>query len=283
LPEIRTQDIGDAEMQYLEYPGTGPTVVMLHATGFQPWLWHPIARELAGPYRVIAPYMCDHRVLDPRGGGLSWLLLADDLRSLLEKLGVERPAMVGHSMGATVASIAEANAGPLASRMVLIEPIFLPSVFYEIDITVEQHPLASRSIKRRSAWEDEGEAREYLRTRELFKAWDGEMLDLYLEHGMTKAENGALTLACQPEREAALFMGGRAQDPWQLLERISCPVLLVEGGESENRLVVDIERAGSMIPKAELRVVEGAGHLVPMEKPAETLALIREFLESPGE
>ncbi len=103
------------------------------------------------------------------------------------------------------------------------------------------------------------------------------MLDLYLEHGMTRAGNGALTLACQPRREAALFMGGRAQDPWKLLPQISCPVLLVEGEKSENRVVVDLERAASMIPGASLEVITGAGHLVPMEKPGEVLALIREF------
>jgi lipase len=280
LPEIRSQDIGDAEIQYLDYPGDGPTVVMLHATGFQPWLWHPIARELAGDYHVMAPYFCDHRVADPAEGGLSWLLLSDDLLKLVESLGIEWPALVGHSMGATVSSIAEARSGGFASSMVLIEPIFLPSPFYSMEITVEQHPLAAKSLRRRSQWSGEDEAREYLRSKPLFDSWDEEMLGLYLEYGMTKADNGALELACRPEREAALFMGGRAQDPWLLLERISCPVLFVEGGESENRQVVDVARAASMIPRASITVVEGAGHLVPMEKPRETLELIRGFIEA---
>ena len=277
MPEILSQDIGDIELQYLHYPGDGPTVVMLHATGFQPWLWHPIARELAGDFRVIAPYFCDHRVFDPEEGGLSWLVLADDLETLIRRLGITEPLIVGHSMGATVASIAEALKGPIASRMVLIEPIFLPSGYYELDITVEQHPLASKSIRRRSGWSDEDEARKYFSERKLFMYWDQEVLDLYLEHGVTKADNGALTLACHPKREAALFMGGMEQDPWPLLQKISCPVLLVEGENSENRTVIDLVRAASIIPGADLRVVADAGHLVPMEKPHELLALILEF------
>jgi lipase len=277
MPEIRSQDIGDAEIQYLHYPGEGPAVIMLHATGFLPWLWHPIARELAGDYRIIAPYFCDHRVFDPEQGGLSWLLLTDDLVALITGLGLTMPGVVGHSMGATIASMAEALKGPLASRMLLIEPILLPSDFYKIDLTVEQHPLASRSIRRRNGWRDSDEAREYLVGKDLFKNWDPEMLDLYLQHGMSAAGGEELTLACSPKREAALFMGGMVQDPWPLLEKISCPVLLVEGEKSENRLVIDLERASSVIPDADLKQVAGAGHLVPMEKPQETLALIRDF------
>jgi lipase len=279
MPEVHSQDIGDVELQYLDYPGDGPTIVMLHATGFQPWLWHPIARELAGRFHVLTPYFCDHRVFDPEEGGLSWLILANDLANLIGRLGIDKPLIVGHSMGATVAAVSEAVFGPIASRMVLIEPIFLPSGFYDIDITVEQHPLASKSIKRRSEWGDEAEAKEYLSEKKLFMNWDEEMLDLYLEHGMTEADNGRLTLVCQPQREASLFMGGMKVDPWPLLEDISCPVLLVEGGDSENGQVIDLRRAASVIPEADLLVVEGAGHLVPMERPYEMLALIQEFFE----
>lgn len=228
---------------------------------------------------MFAPYFCDHRVFDPEEGGLSWLTLADDLAALIERLEIGEPFIVGHSMGATVASMAEALKGPLASRMMLIEPILLPSGFYEIEITVEQHPLASKSIRRRNAWNDGAEARDYLRNKPLFQNWDQEMLDLYIQRGMTEADNGGLTLACNPKREAALFMGGMVKDPWPLLERISCPVLLVEGGTSENSTVIDLKRAASVIPEARLEIVPDAGHLVPMEKPREVLALIREFFD----
>ncbi|MFW6237242.1 MAG: alpha/beta fold hydrolase, partial [Desulfosudaceae bacterium] len=58
-------DIGDTEIEYLLYESSGPTIVFLHATGFMPWIWHPIAREFAGQARVVIPYFCDHRVFDP--------------------------------------------------------------------------------------------------------------------------------------------------------------------------------------------------------------------------
>jgi pimeloyl-ACP methyl ester carboxylesterase len=278
MPEVMSQDIGGAEIEYLHYPGDGPTVVMLHGTGFLPWLWHPIARRLAPSFRIVAPYFCDHRSIDPTDGGLGWLQLAGDLTTFIRGMGLEGSIIVGHSMGGTVASIAEALNSGIASKMVLVEPIFMPSDIYDLAIKVEEHPLAASARRRRNAWSDEAEARDYLRSKKLYANWDEEALELYLEHGMTKAANGGLTLACSPEREAALFMGGTEQNPWPLLGRIACPVLIVEGGESENRGLIDLQKAYSLIREAEFKVVPGAGHLIPMEKPRELLALIEEFL-----
>jgi lipase len=276
-PEILTQDIGDADLQYLYYNGDGPTIIMMHATGFLPWLWHPLARDLSGKYKIIAPYFCDHRVIEPEMGGLNWMTLADDLCMLCKRLGIDRPLLVGHSMGATVMAIANATHGSIARRMVIIEPIFLPEDFYRVQITVEQHPLASKSIKRRKSWENAVAAREYLRSKKLFAKWDDEMLDLYIRYGMVEGDTGGLQLACSPQREASLFMGGMQYDPWPLLSQVSCPVLVLEGEESENRQFIDLKRATSLFPRGYYQLVRGAGHLIPMEQPRETTRIIDEF------
>jgi lipase len=166
-PSLLKIKIGDTAIEYLQYNGDGPTVMMLHATGFLPWLWHPIARKLAGEYRIIAPYFCDHRYAEPEDGGLSWMILAEDLCRFCEALDIGNPSLVGHSMGATVMAIANAVHGSPADRMVIIEPIFLPRDFYSVKIGVDEHPLASKSIKRRNNWENRKAAKEYLRTRAL--------------------------------------------------------------------------------------------------------------------
>ena len=138
-------------------------------------------------------------------------------------------------MGATVLMIANALYGLSAAGMVLIEPILLPAEFYQGPMRVDEHPLAARAIKRTNYWRDRDDALNYLRSRTLFQGWDEEMLELYIRHGMTGRRDGGLELACSPQREAALFMGGRQFDPWPLLPKISCPVLIVEGEKSENR------------------------------------------------
>lgn len=276
-PAIRSQDIGDADLQYLFYDGSGPTIILLHATGFLPWLWHPIARELSDSYKIIAPYFCDHRETDPAKGGLGWMKLADDLCQLCTRLEIDHPFLVGHSMGATVMVLAEAVHGPKAAGMILIEPIFLPQDFYKIQIRVEDHPLASKSIKRRNYWADAPEARKYLKTRGLFKNWDKEMLDLYIKYGMVTGETGGLQLTCPPQKEASLFMGGMPYDPWPMLPKVGCPVKVIEGENSTNRNHIDLKKAVSLFPAGSYQLIAEAGHLIPMEKPAEIIQVISKF------
>ena len=129
-PQTLAIDIGDAELPYLYYHGRGRAVVMLHATGFLPWLWHPIARALAGDYRLIAPYFCDYRESDP-ASGLSWMKLAEDLIQMCERLNITSPLLVGHSMGAAVMTIAEAAHGLVADAGHLI-PMEKPEEIIQI-------------------------------------------------------------------------------------------------------------------------------------------------------
>ncbi len=280
-PRVLEQDIGDASLTYLLYEGDGPAIVMLHATGFLPWLWHPIARELAPAFRIIAPYFCDHRDTDPAGGGLSWLQIARDLTEFCRRLELDRPILAGHSMGATVLTIAHAECGLDARGMLLIEPIFLPRDYYRTRITVEEHPLASKAIRRTNSWPDEEAALAYLRSRSLFEKWDEEMLRLYIRYGMMSGDAGGLTLTCAPEKEAALFMGGMEYDPWPLLPRIACPVLMLEGETSENRDFIDLKKALTYIPGAsDYRMIAAAGHLIPMEYPRAVTEILRDFGQS---
>ncbi len=277
MPEIIKQQIGDAEIQYLHYPGDGPALVLLHATGLLPWLWHPIARSLSPKYRVIAPYFCDHRTTEPEDGGLNWAVLARDLVALCEKLKLGKPYLGGHSMGATVITIAHAAEGLPAEKIALIEPIFLPQTVYKMGLTVEQHPLASRSIKRRNVWDNEEEARTYLRSKKMFEKWDDEMMDLYIRYGMETGDGGGLVLACHPRREASIFMGGTHFDPWPLIPRMTCPVLVVEGETSENKSFIDLPSIAKSIPHGHYRLVRDAGHLLPQERPAEIAVILDDF------
>jgi lipase len=278
-PQTCTQSIGDAEISYLLYEGDGPPLIFLHATGFMPWLWHPLARELADSYRIFAPCFCDHREGDPEKGGLSWLTLAEDLALFCRDLHLGNPLLVGHSMGATISLMANTLGSLSAAGMVLIEPVILPPELYRQHIQLDQHPFASRAIRRTNFWRNRDEAMTYLHSRPLFQGWDEEMLALYLRYGMS-AEGGGLRLTCSPRREAALFMGSMAYDPWPLLSRISCPVLILEGEVSDQREFIDLDRVRSLIPDCIQDRVGGAGHLVPMEKPREVTSLIRKFFHA---
>ena len=183
-------------------------------------------------------------------------------------------------MGATVITIASSAFGVDARGLILFEPIFLPEDFYKAQITVDLHPLASKAIRRRDTWNDIDEANAYLRSKAMFKDWDQEMLDLYVTYGMKSLDAGGLQLTCSPMREASLFMGGMQYDPWPLLPKVNCPTLVLEGEKSENRAFIDLKKATSTFRQGTYRLVSGAGHLIPQEKPELSLEIIKEFFGS---
>ncbi|NLN60158.1 MAG: alpha/beta hydrolase [Deltaproteobacteria bacterium] len=276
-PRVLETRIGKTNLQYLLYEGSGPTMVMLHATGFNPWLWHPIAREFSGRFRVIAPFFCDHRNADPYRGGLGWNILAGDFVSFCRNLRIHKPYLVGHSMGGCICVLAHGLVPHLAERMILIEPILLPESWYEKPLALEEHSLARQAIRRKNYWQSSEEAKEYFLSKPLFRNWDCEMFDLYLRYGLTVDSKGGLHLVCPPRSEAAIFVGCASEDPWTLLPKILCPVLLLEGENSKSGPSLNLPKVAGLFPKGEYRLVPGVGHLIPMEKPTFVSMLIEHF------
>lgn len=280
-PEASTQSIGDTTIDYLSYgePHGRQTIMMLHATGFMAWLWHPIASRLADRFHVLVPDLFRHRRGDPHNGGISWHQLAIDIKKLYDRLGLETVHLVGHSMGAVVGLLAHTTQAVPVGKMVLIEPIIPPPALYGLDIPVAVHPLAAKAIKRRNGWPDREAVRDFLLSKPFFQSWNEQMLDLYIDHGTEDDGNNALRLACPPETEAALFMGGQIYDPWPELPKVACPTLVLEGAVSENRGIIDLKKITSLIPQGRYAEVAGAGHLIPMEMPEETYRIIFGFLD----
>ncbi|MGA2526072.1 MAG: alpha/beta hydrolase [Smithellaceae bacterium] len=278
MPDLKMQDVGGVDLPYLYYEGEASPILFAHATGFLPWLWHPVIKQLVPQNQIWVPYICNYRECDPEKGGLSWDIIAKDISTFCRSLKVKNPLVVGHSMGSTVLTIAAASYGIEPRGMILIEPIFLPEEFYSMKATVKDHPLASKSIKRTNHWNNEEEAWAYLKSKSLFSDWDEEVLALYLKYGMEKQRAGDLKLTCTPESEAAMFMGGWSRNPWPLLDKLTCPVLVVEGEKSENKNFIDAKKAVSLLRHGKYKSVEGAGHLIPMQKPKEVAQIIKEFL-----
>jgi pimeloyl-ACP methyl ester carboxylesterase len=87
----------DADI-YFESHGEGEAVVFAHGMGGNHAIWWRQLERFARSYRVIS---FDHRGFgrstDPAGRGRS--AFVEDLRALLDHLGIERAALVGQSMG----------------------------------------------------------------------------------------------------------------------------------------------------------------------------------------
>src|SRR4030042_408942 len=90
IPGLKMQDVGGADLPYLYYEGSTPQFLFAHATGFLPWLWHPVAKEFAPSSKVWVPYICNYRECDPEKGGLSWDIIAKDLATFCTKLQIKK-------------------------------------------------------------------------------------------------------------------------------------------------------------------------------------------------
>lgn len=104
---------------YYEAHGTGAPLVLIHSPGADLREWQFIAPQLAQTHRVIA--------FDGRGAGRSPSPVVstnyvEDLRGLLDHLGIETASLVGHSMGGQVATDFALTYPQRVSRLVLLAP-----------------------------------------------------------------------------------------------------------------------------------------------------------------
>ena len=116
MPHVQLRDI----VAWHEDAGEGPAILLLAGLGGHSGLWFPHVPALARGRRVIAP--------DNRGAGrtgapdkpYSIAGMADDAAQLLDRLGVERAAVAGHGMGASIALELAAARPALVESLVLI-------------------------------------------------------------------------------------------------------------------------------------------------------------------
>ncbi|MGE6228365.1 alpha/beta fold hydrolase [Paenibacillus chitinolyticus] len=104
---------------YYEIQGSGSPIVMIHSGGVDSRVWKYIVQDLTQSFKVIS--------FDGRGTGRSPALLeptslVEDLRKLLEHLGLDCVTLVGHSMGGQVATDFALSYPSMVERLVVIAP-----------------------------------------------------------------------------------------------------------------------------------------------------------------
>lgn len=103
-------------------PGA-PWVVLLHGGGQTRHAWKGTGRGLAqAGYRVVAFDARGHGDSDWAGDGdYGYAAMASDLQRVMQRLGVDRPALVGASLGGGTALVAIGQGLVQASALVLVD------------------------------------------------------------------------------------------------------------------------------------------------------------------
>jgi pimeloyl-ACP methyl ester carboxylesterase len=242
--------------------GNGPALIFFHG----PWglHWNPFLDALAQHFTVHAP---EHPGTSPGApddihhlDNLWDLVLCYD--ELLEQMGVENAAFVGHSFGAMVACEVAAAYPRLAGRLALIDPIGL----WRDDAPVTNWMMLNQQEMQSHIFHDPAGAGAKL----LFAQLEDETERINAQVGLTWA------------------MGSTGKFIWPIpdkglkkrIHRVKAPTLLIWGAEDRIAPPVYAEEFARQIPGAKVETVKGAGHAPHLEQPAAVAESIRAFLRS---
>jgi pimeloyl-ACP methyl ester carboxylesterase len=277
LPAENDVVLGGMRLHYLDWGTAGlppglPSVVFLHGGGLTARTWDLVCLVLRGRYRCIA--------LDARGHGDSeWSPELDygpdahvlDLEGLIEDLRLERPVLVGQSMGALTGLIFASRHAEEIAGLVLVD--MTPDVRLEGTRRIFDFVTAP-------AEEDSVEA--YVeRALEFNPARDARLLRRSLLHNLRQRPDGKWTWKYDRRgmtRERFDGMRARVAQLWELIDAVTCPTLVVRGERSD---VVSPESAPALaaaLPNGEWATVPDAGHTVQGDNPRALAELLATFL-----
>lgn len=248
-------------------PKDAPAVILLHGFGASLHTWEPWAGPLSERLRVVR--------YDLTGGGLTGPDPTGDytderamqvLIALMDRLGIARASIVGHSMGGRLAWRFAADHPERVDRLVLVTPDGFASPGFEYDkkpdvpaaMQLMRYVLPKTLLRMNlaPAYADPAKLPDDVVTR---------YHDLMLMPG----NRGALL-----ERLSQVVK----HDPVAKLASIQAPVLLLWGDKDALIPVANAADYQKVLNNAKLVVFPGVGHIPQEEAPEVSLQAIRAFL-----
>jgi pimeloyl-ACP methyl ester carboxylesterase len=252
------------ELHY-EERGAGPPLLLIAGIPAVASDWAPVVERLASAHRVIA--------YDNRGSGASPVTpgpystaqLAADALVLLDHLGINRADVFGMSLG-----------GMIAQELALGWPQRVRRLVLGCTHAGIRH--AARQPRETAAAFSLDTEDWALRMRTLAPfafahGVDSAMLDAFVEKKSRDVQ--------PPEGYRAQIAAVLGHDTYERLPSIAAPTLIITGDDDQVIPGESSEVLRERIPGSTLRVIEGAGHLFYIERPAETERLLRDFLDEP--
>ncbi|MEO6038068.1 MAG: alpha/beta fold hydrolase, partial [Saprospiraceae bacterium] len=190
--------------------------------------------------------------------------MAEDVRAFLEARWIFTTAVIGHSMGGKVAMQLALHYPDMVDRLVVVDTEPGQADDNQGDIFEALLGLDLSKINARQ------EADAYLTER---------ITDVgtrqFLLKNITRNENGAYSWKMNLPvlwQHYADILGPVTGEPFNK------PTLFVRGSRSDYVRDMDIPQIKTLFPKAQIITIEGAGHWVHADKPAELLTILQQFL-----
>jgi pimeloyl-ACP methyl ester carboxylesterase len=258
----KTIDINDATLFYRDL-GSGEPIVLLHGFAEDGTVWEAVSQGLSPNVRLLIP--------DLPGSGRSLLLdlmtiesMAAAVKDILDREGIERCILIGHSMGGYIA-LAFAEAYP--------ERLSAFGFFHSTAYADTEDKKAGR-LKSIAFIREHGAA-PFIRqstpnlfapeTREDHPGQVEDMIDRY--HGFS----AGVLIAC-------LDAMMRRPDRVSVLARSGVPVLFIIG-EKDQVVLPEQALAQVAVPAlSSIHILPKSGHMGMLEEPAAGAAIIQSFV-----
>jgi pimeloyl-ACP methyl ester carboxylesterase len=268
------------QLSYLDWGDvrTRDAMVLLHGFAETKLVWQAVAPDLAREYRVIAYDQRGHGKSDRAADNdYSRASQVEDLGALISGLGLRTVVLVGHAMGGSNAICYAAEHPDTVTAMVIIETA--PEVLRTGMETLRRLVTGSEQF---ATLEEAIEA-----YRKHYPYATGEQLERRVQSTIIASEDGSYEWDFDrafrdprmrpPDPDPGQR---RLNDLWDCVDRVQCPVMIVRGAETDMLAPEAIQRLQRRIVGSRVSLIEGAGHAVPTDQPAELALNIREFLQT---
>src|SRR5262245_27129106 len=256
--------VHEIELHYVER-GRGTPLLLVHGFPLDHTMWQGQLDALADRYRVIAPDLRGFGQSGVTAGLATMPLMADDLAQLLDRLAIAEPIVLcGLSMGGYVAWQFALRYRERLAKLILCDT---RAVGDTPETAANRIGLADRVQKEGPAFVAE------TMLPKLFAPATIESKAPCVE------ATRQVILRTNPKGIAAASRGMAQRPdvtPW--LSRFDMPTLVLCGQHDAISTPDEMRGFTELLPQARFVEIAGAGHMAPLENPAEVNAAIREFL-----
>ena len=259
--------------------GEGPVLVLVHGIAGSSTTWDLLTPRLADRYTVIAPDLLGHGESAKPRGDYSLGAYASGIRDLLGVLGHDRATFVGHSLGGGIAMQLAYQFPHMAERLVLIgsgglgrevspllRAVSLPGAEYVLPVLLTGR--AHLAIGRAGRLLGRIGLRGGPVLNEVWNSYS-RLTDVRAQRAFVHTIRSVIDIAGQRVS---------ARDRLYLAQEM--PTLIMWGDRDPIIPVSHAHIAHELIPGSRLEIVKGAGHFLPIERPAVVHDVLTDFLDT---
>lgn len=268
MDSLRIRSSHGVELALYDFGGSGPPLLMAHATGFHGRVWLPLAEQLRDHFHLFSLDFRAHGAsTSPVDRNLGWAGVADDVLATVDAFGLEHPFGLGHSMGGAGLLLAEQARPGTFRSLYVFEPIVFPVPEGVEPPPADANPLSAGALRRREVFASRSEARDNYASKAPLDCLDPEVLTAYVEYGFVDRPDGAVELACRREDEAECYRMGGVHGGFDRLGEVTCPVTVASGALTNAINPTFARMQADAMPNGSVEVFAFLGHFGPLEDP----------------